>query len=50
MKYRDVILFFVSIFFLLSLAYAIGVDQRLWFLPTILFVIVIIVVYTLWIK
>ena len=48
MKYRDVITLFVSIFFILSLAYSLGVDNSVWFLPVILFVTLAIVVYKLW--
>ncbi len=50
MKYRDVITFFISIFFILSLVYVLGVDNSLWYIPIILFIILIIVVYKLWIE
>jgi len=48
MKYRDIITFFVSIFFILSLAYSLGVDNSVWFLPVILFVTLAVVIYKLW--
>jgi len=48
MKYRDIITLFVSIFFILSLAYSIGVDNSVSILNIILFVTLAIVVYKLW--
>ncbi len=48
MKYRDLITLFVSIFFILSLAYGIGVDNSVWFLPVILLATLAIVIYELW--
>ena len=48
MKYRDIITLFVSILFILSLAYSIGVDNSVWFLPVLLFVTLVIVIYELW--
>jgi len=48
MKYRDIITLFVSIFFILSIAYSIGVDNSVWFLPVILFVTMAVVIYKLW--
>ena len=48
MKYRDIITLFVSIFFILSFAYSIGVDNSVWFLPVILFATLATVVYKLW--
>jgi len=50
MKYRDIITLFVSLAFILSLAYTIGVDLSLWFIPIILFVLLVIIVYKLWIE
>jgi hypothetical protein len=50
MKYRDVITFFISIFFILSLIYTLGVDSSIWYIPIILFVILLIVFYKLWIE
>ena len=49
MKYRDIITLFVLLVFILSFAYSLGVDNSLWFLPVILFVTLIIIVYKLWI-
>ncbi|EMR75680.1 hypothetical protein MBGDF03_00532 [Thermoplasmatales archaeon SCGC AB-540-F20] len=48
MKYRDLITLFVSIFFILSLIYSIGVDNSVWFLPVLLFATLVIVIYKLW--
>jgi len=49
MKYRDIITLFVAIFFILSLAY-LGVDTSVWFIPVILFILLIVIVYKLWIE
>ena len=49
MKYRDIITLFVLLVFILSFAYSLGVDNSLWFLPVILIVTLIIIVYKLWI-
>ena len=50
MKYRDLITVFLTLIFILSLAYALGVDKSLWFVPAILFVVLIFMVYKLWIE
>ena len=50
MKYRDVITLFIGVIFILTLGYAISVNTSLWFIPTILFVLLIIIVYKLWIE
>lgn len=50
MKYRDVITFFVALGFILSLAYYFGVDSSIWYIPVILFVFLVIIVYKLWIE
>jgi len=50
MKYRDLILLFVSIVFILTLAYALGVNNNLWFIPAAIFILLILTVYGLWIK
>ncbi|UCF13077.1 MAG: hypothetical protein JSW06_02170 [Thermoplasmatales archaeon] len=47
MKYRDIITLIVPILFILSLTYNIGVDNSVWFLPVLLIVIPIIVIYEL---
>jgi len=48
MKYRDLITIFVSIIFLLSIGYTLGVDNFFWFLPVILFVALVVIYYKLW--
>jgi hypothetical protein len=50
MKYRDVITFFIALPLLLSFAYTIGVDNNIWYIPLILFIIFIILIYKLWIE
>ena len=50
MKYRDIITLFVALAFVLTLAYAVGVNMSLWFVPLIFFVLFVVVIYTLWIK
>jgi len=50
MKYRDLITIFVGIILILSLGYALGVDNSVWYLPVILFVLFVVVLYKLWIE
>jgi len=50
MKYRDLITLFLGLAALLSLAYAIGVDHGVWYLPIIMFIILGFTVYKLWIE
>ncbi len=50
MKYRDLITIFLIILFFLTLAYAIGVDMDMWYLPIISFVLLVFFVYKLWIE
>jgi len=50
MKYRDLILVFLSIIFFLSLGYSVGVDLNYWFLPVFVFIILVITIYKLWIE
>jgi len=50
MKYRDAIAFFMSLAFILSLAYTLGVNSSYWFIPVILFVLLVFMVYKLWIE
>lgn len=50
MKYRDVLTVFLSLIFILSLAYVIGVENRYWFVSVILFVVLLFFVYKLWIE
>ena len=50
MKYRDIITLFEFIIFILSLAYALGVDNSICYIPVILFVILIYTVYKLYIE
>jgi hypothetical protein len=50
MKYRDVVMFFISIAFILSLAYTLGVNSSYWYIPVILLIITIILFYKLWIE
>ena len=49
MKYRDLITIFAGVLFFLSLAYTIGVDFSVWYLPIITFLFLGIVIYKLWI-
>ncbi len=48
MKYRDIITLFLSLIFFLSLGYAVGVDNRVWFIPVILLIVLLFFVYKLW--
>jgi len=50
MKYKDVLMLFTFIAFILSLAYSLGVDMNIIFIPIILFVIILIIYYKLWIE
>ena len=50
MKYRDLIMFFVSIAFLLSLAFTLGVNNSFWYITVILFIFTILTFYKLWIE
>lgn len=50
MKYRDVIIFFISIAFLLSLAYTLGVTPSYWYITVILLILTILTFYKLWIE
>ena len=50
MKYRDLITIFVSIFFILSVGYALGVAESIWFwsLPVVFLVALVLIYYKLW--
>jgi hypothetical protein len=50
MKYRDLLTAFLLVGFLLSLAYAFGVSQTVWFwiVPILFFVALLWAVYYLW--
>jgi hypothetical protein len=50
MKYKDVVTFLVSLIFVLSLAYSLGVNSSIWYVPAALFVLWIIIIYKLWIE
>ena len=50
MKYRDLITLFVSLSFVLSLAYVAGVAPSLWFVPVIFLVVLVLVVWKLWLE
>jgi len=50
MKYRDLLTIFLTIIFILTLAYIIGVDKSLWFIPVILFFVLFLIFYKLWIE
>jgi hypothetical protein len=50
MKYRDVIMFFVSIAFLLSLGFTLGVNNSFWYITVILLILTIVTFYKLWIE
>ncbi len=50
MKYRDIILLFLAIGFILSIGYVLGVNSSHWLFPVILFALLVIVVYKLWIE
>ena len=49
MKYRDVITFFIALAVLLTFGYTIGVDNNIWYIPLLLFIILIFMIYKLWI-
>jgi len=50
MKYRDLITVFLLIVFVLALAYTVGVDTSVWYLPVISFIVLVFFVYKLWIE
>jgi len=50
MKYRDLITIFLFLVFILSLAFALGVDTFYWFIPVILFVVLVFSYYKLYIE
>jgi len=51
MKYRDLITIFLSMVFILALAYTVGVtDMDTWYLPVISFIVLAFFVYKLWIE
>jgi len=50
MKYRDLIIIFMIILFFLSLGFSLGVNPFYWFIPVILFVMIIFFYYKLWIE
>jgi len=50
MKYRDVVMFFISIAFLVSLAYTLGVNSSYWYITLILLILTIVLFYKLWIE
>jgi len=50
MKYRDIITLFLTILLILSIAYVFGVDQSLWYVPVVIFIIFVFFIYKLWIE
>jgi len=50
MKYRDLITIFISIIFILSVGYALGVAESIWFwsLPVIFLATFVVIYYKLW--
>ena len=50
MKYRDILTSFLFVLFLLTLGFALGVNPSIWYVPIIVFVILIYFVYKLWIE
>jgi len=50
MKYKEVIILFLSLFFILSLAYSLGVNSSFWFIPAVLFLLLIYSYYKLYIE
>ena len=50
MKYKDVLMFLIVIIFILSLGYTLGVNNSIWFIPVILFIIILFLYYKLWIE
>ena len=48
MKYKDLITLFTFIGFILSIGYTLGVNNFFWFVPIILFVVLIFIYYYLW--
>ena len=50
MKYGDLITVFIIVGFIMSLGYTIGVDLIIWPVTVLLFILMIIFVYTIWIK
>lgn len=50
MKYRDLIIIFLFIVFILSLAFALGVNTSIWYVPIILFAVLIYSYYKLYIE
>jgi len=50
MKYRDLITIFLFLVFILSLAFTLGVNNSLWFIPVVLFIVLIFSYYKLYIE
>jgi hypothetical protein len=50
MKYKDVIIVFLSLIFILSLAYSLGVNLSFWILPAVFFLSLIYSYYKLYIE
>ena len=47
MKYRDLIIIFLFIVFILSLAFTLGVNNSVWYISVILFVVLVYTFYKL---
>jgi hypothetical protein len=50
MKYRDIITIFLTIIFILMLAYTLGADRSLWYISLITFIVLVFIFYKLWIE
>jgi len=49
MKYRDLLTVFLSIIFILIIAFTVGVNQDIWYVPILYFFVFIYFIYKLWI-
>jgi len=50
MKYKEVLILFLSLIFILSLAYTLGVNLSFWVIPAILFLFLMYTYYKLYIE
>ncbi|MEM0493211.1 MAG: hypothetical protein QXS02_04590 [Candidatus Thermoplasmatota archaeon] len=48
MKYRDIITLFAGLGLILSVAYTLGVDNSVWYVPVVLSLLMILIVWKLW--
>jgi len=50
MKYGDLLLVFIAVILLLTVGFTVGVNQSIWYLPLVIFIVLIYLYYELKIK